>query len=61
MAKVEFDNKYKCENCGDVLGTHNGDFWNGMLLCEKCRAIANIITENGKYDYTGARTPLPSA
>lgn len=59
MAKVEFENKYKCENCGGPLGTHNGEYWHGLLLCNDCRAVANVMDRNGKYDYTAAGMPLP--
>lgn len=59
MKKVEFENKYKCENCGHVLGTHNGQYWNGLLLCADCRAKANCMLENGKYDFTPNGMALP--
>lgn len=56
---VEFEAKYKCENCGEPLGSHNGNYWNGLLLCERCRAIANTMLGNGKYDYTPNGMPFP--
>lgn len=48
---------YSCENCGSALGVSNGQYYHGMLLCDTCRAKAQHILENGRYDFTLAGIP----
>lgn len=52
---------YKCEECGCPLGSSNGQYYHGLLLCNDCRAKIEIALENGKYDFTltGMRTVGP--
>ena len=50
---------YECDNCHFPLTVENGSFYNGALLCDKCRAIAQIEQENGRYDFTPSGMPFP--
>lgn len=49
---------YLCERCKSPLDTHNGSFYKGVLLCDRCRFIAQVEEENGKFDFTGAGMPF---
>lgn len=50
---------YECERCHCPLDTGNGSFYKGALLCNKCRAVAQIEDEYGRYDFTGAGMHFP--
>ena len=49
---------YECERCGASLDLSNGSFYKGALLCDKCRAVAQIEDEYGRYEFTGAGMPF---
>lgn len=50
---------YVCDKCHTPLTRENGSFYNGERLCDRCRSIAQIEEENGRYDFTGAGMPFP--
>lgn len=50
---------YVCERCKTPLDTHNGSFYKGAILCDRCRSIAQIEDEYGRFDFTGAGMPSP--
>lgn len=50
---------YVCENCSQPLNNGDGQYFHGILLCNECRAKAQIAFENGKYDFTLAGMPTP--
>ena len=49
---------YSCEECGRSLDSGNGQFFHGILLCNDCRAKAQIAMDNGKYDFTPSGMPF---
>lgn len=50
---------YECERCKAPLDTQNGSFYKGALLCNKCRSVAQIEDDYGRYDFMGAGMPFP--
>lgn len=49
---------YVCDRCHSSLTRENGSFYKGERLCDRCRSIAQIEEENGRYDFTVAGMPF---
>lgn len=50
---------YVCDRCKSPLTRENGSFYKGERLCDRCRSIAQIEDDYGRYEFTGAGMPFP--